>query len=401
MVLTARILDRDRNVLSVLPEVFDPRYSRRPRSATEVIVSLPRNAPGLQHAVRGNLLEVWRGETLEASGRLELRDVAGGVVTLTAYTEEILLKDYRTPAAYGAALSGLDAADVVRSCLNRWMVQRVKSVADWNGDNIPSQYRSNVQAIDAAGGSLWLTRNGAGQYERSGHVVFTFEGSEIPGFAGWDRIRWSSDWPPDGLVYTTVQYFLNNSSSAPGPASSSWLPNISFPSDSDNSQTLRGERGVLPDELGIDLGGDTRLRLHVICRLYTDDQVSQEEGETGTSGSSPRFFALEAIARVNTPLTAGEIPAATGKTIQAVNADTVTAFDVVRDACEQAGLDFQVRQGQLHVADAFGPSLTASVNLVTSEGSAALDAPSEYVIVTYNGQPVTYGGEFVVYRVES
>ena len=118
--LTVRILNPlTRSVLAVLPEATDPRYSRRPRSATEITVSVPRDAPGLAHATRGRLLEVWRGDELEASGRLELRDVSGDSVTLTAYTEEIRLKDYRTPAAYGAALSGRDAADVIRACLDQ------------------------------------------------------------------------------------------------------------------------------------------------------------------------------------------------------------------------------------------------------------------------------------------
>lgn len=387
MVLTARILDRSGAVLVVLPEAFDARYSRRPRAATEVMVSVPRDSPGLVHAVRGNRLEVWRGTQLEASGRLELRDVSGGVVTLTAYTEEILLKDSRLPASYGAVFSGMDTADVIRACLDGWAVKRIKSSAEW-GAWVGS---SKVAAVDAGGGTLWLTRDGSGKYERNGYAYYRFNASDFPGFKGWDRIRWAADYPPDGLVYTTIQYRFGTSGS--------WLPSATWPSDGDPSQTLTGERGVLPDELGLSLGGATNAILEVRCNLFSDDQESKEEGETTTSGTSPRFYALEVVARTTGSLTVGSIPVSTGVTMQAVNADAVTAFDVIRDACEQAKLDFQVVQGQLVVAEAFGLSLTSSVNLVTSEGRAALDEPSTIEVLTLAGEPISYQSEFITVEV--
>ncbi len=387
MVLSVRILDRNRAVLAVLPGAFDARYTRRPLSATEVSVSVPRDSPGLEHAVRGNLLEVWRGQVLEASGRLELRDVSGGVITLTAYTEEILLKDSRLPAAYGAVFSGMDAADVIRACLDGWAVKRIKSATEW----ADTTGISKVVAVDAGGGTLWLARDGDGKYERNGYAYYRFTAASIPNFKGWDRIRWASDYPADGLVYTTIQYRFGTSGT--------WLPNVTWPSDGDPSQTLTGERGVLPDEQGLSLGGATNSILEVRCNLYSDDQDSQEEGETGTSGTSPRFYALEVIARTTGVITAGSIPASTGVTMQAVNADATTAFDVIRDACEQAKLDFQVLQGQLSAAEAFGPSLTNVVNLVTSEGRAALAEPSTLEVLTLTGEPITFASEFVTVEV--
>lgn len=387
MVLSVRILDRNRAVLAVLPGAYDARYSRRPLSATEVSVSVPRDSPGLQHAVRGNLLEVWRGQTLEASGRLELRDVQGGAITLTAYTEEILLKDVRLPASYGAVFSGMDAADVIRACLDGWAVKRIKSRSEWAA----TTGTSKTAAIDAGGGTLWLTRDSNGKYERNGYAYYRFNSSDFPGFTGWDRIRWASDYPADGLVYTTIQYRYGTSGT--------WLPTITWPSDGDPSQTLTGERGVLPDEQGLSLGGATNSILEVRCNLYSDDQDSQEEGETTTSGTSPRFYALEVIARTTGTITAGTIPTSTGKIMQAVNADAVTPFDVIRDACEQAKLDFQVLQGALSVAEAFGPSLTNIVNLVTSEGRAALNEPSTIEVLTLAGEPITVAGESVTVEV--
>jgi len=401
--LTVRILDpATRGVLAVLPEATDPRYSRRPRSATEIVVTVPRDAPGLAHATRGRLLEVWRGDELEASGRLELRDVSGDSVLLTAYTEEIRLKDYRTPAVYGAALSGRDAADVIRACLDRWYPIRLKTVKEWLelSEHMRSRLSSGVSAHDAGGGTLWLARDAQGRYVRSGWVRYMFDSSTIPGFTGWDRIRWASDYPPDGLVYTTVQYLLSDGGAVPHPSDpTGYLPNVSWQSPSTNPQTLYGERGVLPDEIGIDLGGATNRYLYVVLRLYTDDQTSQEEGEEGTSGSSPRFYALEVVARTQGEIIAGDIPAETGVTVQAINADSATAFDVIRDACEQANLDFQVVTGALHVAESFGGE--DGLHLVTSEGTRVLVVePDEYAIVAVNGVPLhdAWGRYFVVRR---
>lgn len=389
--LTVLILDpATRAVLTVLPEAVSVTYARRPRTATEITVTVARDAPGLAHATRGRLLEVWRGTTLEASGRLELRDVTRSTVTLTAYTEEIVLKDYVTPDAYGAALSGRDAADVIRACLDRWHTIRLKAAADWQaGGSVANLAMTNVQAVDAGNGTLWLTRNGSGQYERAGYVRLTFDADTIPGFTGWERVRWASDYPPDGLVYTTLQYALSNSATLPGESSTSWLPNVSWQSPSTNPQTLKGERGVLPDEIGLELGGATERYLHVICRLYSDDQTSQEEGEVDTSGSSPRWYALEVVARTGGPIQAGSIPASTGVTVQALQADNAPAFDVIRAACEQAELDFQVLAGALNVAESFGGE--DGLHLITSEGLTVrvTDTQEAYAILTTDdGVPV-------------
>src|SRR5690606_27724115 len=95
----------------------------------------------------------------------------------------------------------------------------------------------------------------------------------------------------------------------------------------------------------------------------------------------------------------GDIPASTDHTVQAINADSATAFDVIRDACEQANLDFQVHGGALHVAESFGGE--DGLHLVTSEGTSVLVAePDEFDIITVDGVPLhdAEGRYFVVRR---
>lgn len=356
MAVTVRLLNKNRELIRVLTGVSDPAYARRPRSATEVTVSLPRaTAPAID---RGMFLELWRGEEREAIGRIDIRDVDPDFIHVTAFTEEVLLKDYKCPDQYTPVFASMDAADAIRLALARWRTRRVKTKAQWQA----SVSSSNVEAHDAAGGSLWLSRDGQGQYHRSGYAIYQFNSSDFPGFTSWDRVRWASDYPPEGLVFTTIQYRFGTSGS--------WIPSTEWPSyetdDEDElTQMLTGERGVLPDRLGLAITG-TNPVLQVRVNLYTDDPDSQEEDEEDTAGSSPVFFALEVIARATGPVGAGDIPPSFGVTVSGINADNVDAFEIIRQVCEQVDVGFNVVDGLCNTAEAFGPDLSGDVNLVTS-----------------------------------
>lgn len=357
-VTTLRVLNRARETLAILLNVSDPQFTREPRAATEITVTVPRADPNVQHLQLGNYVEVLQDDVKIATGRIDLRDATPTEVTITAFTEEILLKDYKCPSDYGPVFATMDAADVVRECLERWETRRVKSKANWQ----TAVSSVNVAAEDVAGGSLWLARDGNGAYHRNGHAVFQFNSSSFPGFTRWDRIRWASDYPPDSLVFTTVQYRFGTS----GP----WLPDVSWPSyETDDpeelTQTLTGERGVLPDQVGLALSGTNPI-LQVRVNLYTDDPDSQDEDEEGTMGSSPAFYALEVIARAAGPVTEGDIPATLDHTVTGITASDTPAFDIIRQALEQAESGFQVHHGEIDVAGAFGPDLSTEINLVTN-----------------------------------
>lgn len=389
---TLCVLNEARELIAALDEIAKPQFSKRSRAATEITVTVPRDitpdtiilyrlvtGDGEQFVTgdgkamlaqtrdspsklgflqRGNFLQIFRHDVPIASGRIEIRDVDPDWVTVTAYTEEILLQDYRTPDQYSAVLNGLDAADAIRLCLQRWHTVRIKTAGQWDDGSL-----TDTEAWDAAGGSLWLERDNEGAYKRNGYAIYTFDAGDIPGFLEWDRIRWLADYPPNGLVYSTIQYRFGTS----GP----WIPSTSWPSllDEDGDpdpegQTITGERGILPDQLGLYVGTNNAT-LQVRVNLYSDDPDSEDDDEEGTSGSSPVAFALEVIARTAGPVSEGDIPISTGHTVLGVAADGATALDVVQQVCEQAKLEFEVVNGALTVAEKLGPDLDDDINLIS------------------------------------
>lgn len=405
MALTAVITSPIGVKLAVLENVATPAYARRPRSATQITLAIPRDhgllnefSVEMRHALlntsgaripletsgvllltspvpltrlsfddepskasfleHGNRLELWRGSELLASGRIEIRDVDNDWVSITAFTEEILLADALTPTQYAAVLDGLDVADIARACARAWHSIRVKTIEQWQ----EAISMTRVKAWEAASGSLWLERNENGAYHRNGYAIYEFHASDVPNFHSWERIRWSSDYPPEGLVYTTIQYRLGTSGA--------WIPSTNWPSivDSENNpdpdgQTITGERGILPDQLGVLIDANNPV-LQVRVNLYSDDPDSTEDGEEGTSGSSPVFFALEVLARTREVVSIGEVPSEVGHVVHGLRADNATVLSVLQQACEQAGVDFVVTRGVLSlVID--GVDYSSSENIVT------------------------------------
>ena len=153
----ARILDKDRKLKAVLPGVRW-HYNRRINEATDLSVSIPREtidehitpdhalygffAPSqpfvvqakptkakpnkAQYAEIAAYVQIYKGDVLKASGKIVGRTL-GQVVTVEAYTEEILLEANLTPAQYGKVWDGWDLADVARDLLDGWQTLRVKA----------------------------------------------------------------------------------------------------------------------------------------------------------------------------------------------------------------------------------------------------------------------------------
>jgi len=88
-----------------------------------------------QYAEIASYVQIYKGGKLKASGKIVGRTL-GQVVTVEAYTEEILLETNLTPAQYGKVWDGWDLADVARDLLG-WVAdgkgQRCKSVAGSHG----------------------------------------------------------------------------------------------------------------------------------------------------------------------------------------------------------------------------------------------------------------------------
>ena len=236
----ARILDKNRKLVAILPGVRW-HYTRRINEATDVSIYIPREtidehitpdhalygffAPSQPFVVQGkptrakpnktqyaeiaSYIQIYKGDKLKVSGKIVGRTL-GQVVTVEAYTEEILLETNITPAQYGKVWDGWDLADVARDLLDGWQSLRVKAQSQWQDRMVAS---SNVD-LTTDPGLVMLAKRASGQYYDSGYITLVFNKSEIPHFKSWDRVRWSAD--SEDPVKTSIQVSTDGTSfSAP------------------------------------------------------------------------------------------------------------------------------------------------------------------------------------------
>lgn len=352
----ARILDKDRTLKAILPGVRW-HYNRRINEATDVNVYIPREtidevitqnhalygffAPSQPFAVQAKpqrikpnkakyaeiaaFIQIYKGDKLKASGKIVGRTL-GQIVTVEAYTEEILLETNLTPAQYGKVWDGWDLADVARDLLDGWQTVRVKDVSQWQDRIVAS---SNID-LTTDPGLVMLAKRASGQYYDSGYITLVFNKSEIPNFKAWDRVRWSAD--SEDPVTTSIQISTNGTS-------------FSAPFD-----------GGLPEEIGYYIGGDHD-QVWVRINLSTTDTESEDANEAPT-GVTPTVFAVELIARTEGNLVVGNIPSVAGVTAKGLSADYASALQVLVQACEQVGWEFSVWNGALNIAEALGVDRT-------------------------------------------
>ena len=352
----ARILDKNRKLKAVLPGVRW-HYTRRINEATSIEIYIPREvvderitqshvlygffAPAqpvivepaprrvredkTKYAEIASYVQIYKGDKLKASGKIVGRTL-GQVVTVEAYTEEILLETSLTPSQYGKVWDGWDLADVARDLLDGWQTMRVKAPEQWQ------QYMVDSHRVDLTTepGTVMLAKRASGQYYDSGYITLVFNKSEIPNFKAWDRVRWSAD--SEEPVKTSIQISTNGTS-------------FSAPFD-----------GGLPEEIGYYIGGDHD-QVWVRINLSTSDTES-EDPEGNPVGVTPTVFAVELIARTEGDLAVGNIPAVAGATVKGLSADHASAFRVLVDACDQVGWEFQVVNGALNIAENLGVDRT-------------------------------------------
>lgn len=362
-----RLLNLNRERLTIIDPVTSWRYTRRPSEATEITVTLPRSdveaalpagadiyaflspaqvvpvsvgalAPAAGEALHDRariayMVEIYRGTEHVVTGRISHRDIGDETVTITCHTEEILLEANITPAQYGRVWDDWDLADVARDVLGGWHVQRVKDRTQWD---------TAIEAVNVdtatEPGVVMLAKDSSGRYRASGHITLRFSRQHIADFVRWDRIRWASD--NAAPVRTTMQW------RADGGA---WSP---------------GYQGALPDEIGVALGAANATTVDVRINLHTDDRDT--EGPSGSPvGQTPYVFAVELIARTAGRVAAGAIPAAAGVTVAGLDADGTNALAVLGQACESVGWEFLVRDGKLDLARRIGEDRTGSVLLRT------------------------------------
>lgn len=335
------ILDKERRVTAFLTGVAWS-YTRRINEATEISLAIPRqvvddNIPvghdlegffsdgKAKHAEIAAFVQVLAGGRLKASGKITSRTL-GEIVTIQAYTEEILLESNLTPAQYGKVWDGWDLADVARDLLDGWQTIRVKAQSQWQSYMVSS---SNID-LTTEPGTVMLAKQANGRYHSSGYIVLAFSAGEIVNFKRWDRIRWSAD--SEDPVKTTVQF---------GYDGANWSQEFD---------------GGFPEEVGIGGLGNTET-LYVRVNLYTNDTES-EDPEGNPVGVTPVVFAVELIARTEGDLVAGDIPDVAGVTVKGIDANHSSALKVLLDACEQTGWEFSVWNGTLNLAEKLGVDRT-------------------------------------------
>lgn len=332
--MLVKLLNLNRAPVAVLDRRGPLKWNRRVNQATEIEIGIPRGDIKLEQVALAAYLEVWDGTALRASGRIVARDVGPDAVRLTALTEEILLSSILTPDNYGPVFANLDLAEVARQCLDGWYPQRVASKTQWDA----ALEKSNVDTATLPG-KVVLAKDAGKHYLPSGYITVRFQSSSVPGFKRWDRIRWASDY--DKPVQSTMQYRLDGGA---------WSAEI---------------RGALTDSVGVAIPNPSASTVDVRINLYTDDTTTPDDETNPTVyGVTPILFGVEAIARTNSGLQAGSIPASAGVTVRGLEADRSTALEVLRRACEQAGWEFEVRQGALYLAQSLGTDRTPEVLLV-------------------------------------
>lgn len=355
----ARILDKDRQLKAVLPGVRW-HYNRRINEATAIEVYIPKEtidevitqdhalygffAPSqpfvvqtkpqrvkpnkAQYAEIASYIQIYKGDKLKVSGKIVGRTL-GQIVTVEAYTEEILLETNLTPAQYGKVWDNWDLADVARDLLDGWQTIRVKDQSQWQSYMVGS---SNID-LTTDPGKVMLAKRSNGRYYESGYITLLFNKNEIIDFKGWDRIRWSADSDgPGGTVQTTIQWSSNGTS-------------FTTPFD-----------GGLPEEVGLFVGGNHD-QVWVRINLTTEDTESPDP-EDNPRGVTPIVFACELIARTHGDLVVGNIPSVAGETVTGLSANHATALKVLHEACDQVGWEFSVWDGALNVAENMGVDRT-------------------------------------------
>jgi len=358
-----RILDRDRQIQAILPDV-QWSYTRRINQATEITIQIPRETVGeyitpehvlfgffsptqpiavgaapvstrpdkAQHAQIAAFVQVYQGTQLKASGCITGREI-GQIITIKAMTEEILLESNITPAQYGRVWDGWDLADVARDLLDGWQTIRVKAQSQWQSYMVDSSHID----LTTEPGVVMLAKQADGRYYESGHITLRFDSGEIKDFVRWDRVRWSAD--SNDVVQTSIQVSYDGSN---------WSSEID---------------GGLPEEIGYYLGG-TQSQVYVRINLHTIDTESEDPNGQPV-GVTPYVFAVELIGRTQGHLVAGNIPASAGVTVKGLDADHANALQVLIDACEQNGWEFAVWNGALSIAESLGVNRVAEFVLRT------------------------------------
>lgn len=335
---TVVIYNQDGEAIAVLENATAPTYSRAKNSADQVQIAVPRADEKVDLIEIGMRFEILRrtsaGTVVEESGFVSEHGYDGDSYIVNGFTEEIALSRYLTPAQFGYPIVAENPTlDLfVENLQSTYLVERVKG--DW------------VRGGTATGGVdttsnpefVLLARQVADPeaYRTEGWIAITFEKTSEQ---TWDRFRWVSDYDPDGVVTSTVQW--RTAATDGGLNSEPWTAE---------------EEGADTDVQGIVIAGESDNFLEVRVNLYTTD-----------TEISPVLYSLEAIKREPSAITSVDYPLeASDVVVPALSADNASFLDLMIDVCENVGWEFRVFDGELSVAETFGVDRTNDYALVAS-----------------------------------
>ena len=345
---TVRLLDQTKTLLAVLP-VISWSYDRKLSAATSISVKIARTEiadsldtdelfsflspfqPSLQETsedcaacimpVLAYYLQIYRDTDMIGMGIIAKRDFSDTTISLKAHTEEHLLSLYRSPADYGIIYDNTDICDIARDLLKGWRTIRYKQ--NWDEATASSQVDITTEPS-----VVILDKDGSGVYYETGYITFEFE--QTDDFDSWERIRWSAD--NEDPVYSTMAYKTYD-----GASWSAWSAEY---------------EGALPDQIGIEIVDTDAVKVQVRITLTSADQESEDDAGDPI-GSTPALFAVEIIARTTAFLTSN-IPASSTVEVIGLDASEKTSQNILKDACEQVGWEFQAFNGVLTIAEAIG-----------------------------------------------
>lgn len=370
---TARLLGRDRQTVAVLDHHRGFSYESEPSAITPGSITLPRNDKNVRLSQLSRYVYFYKNNVLEGTFVIVERDLSGDddAFTLTLASEEVLLERTRTPENYGACLNNSgqfsstrgDLASIARELLPGWFWFTVKHKEGFGTNSLYPGYGyrvgSNRVDSETLPGVVILQEDANAAFYPSGYIILRFAAVNVPGFLRWDRVRWQADYNATVKVTCQVRH---------------WTDPATIPAWS----TIPEVAGTDPGRLGYPVTGFRALGVgapyvDIRFNLKTADTTSPDNEAAPTQyGQSPRLHAVELIARTQGAVEEGTIPASTSKTIRGLKASLSTAFDVLSQACQQAGWEFEVSQGKLNLAKELGQDRTNEVHLTTG----ALDRSS-------------------------
>ena len=319
-----RVLDPSRELLAIIKTISEPSYKKRLMEISEIQLELPNDSPGISFCKTPNYIQILQitGGVFRSkiTGRIykTLQDV--DTLKITALSEEVALTDALIPPAYTRALDSLDLADLARELRYDRRLIRVKDQTEWEAATASAGVDTTTDP-----GTVLLAKTGT-QYNQAGSITLTFASADVEEFTSWERIRFVGD--NDQIVSVKVRYSLDSGVN--------WTDYVRPPD--------AAGYGVLVNS--------SASSLQVQFLLETNDTESLDLNDQ-PAGFTPALLAMEVICKTREVVTVGSIPGSTSE-ITNIKADGGNALKVLKEACDNAGWEFQILNGALSIAQSFG-----------------------------------------------